>query len=33
MEGFLHSKCTFEAVQDPGDLGSAAAALEVHRDN
>ena len=29
----LHSKCTFEAVQDPGDLGSAAAALQVHGDN
>jgi len=34
MEAFLlHSKCTFEAVQDPGDLGSAAAALQVHGDN
>jgi len=34
MEAFLlHSKCTFEAVQDPGDLGSAAAALQVRRDN
>lgn len=27
---FLHSKCTFEAFQDFGDIGSAAAALQVH---
>jgi hypothetical protein len=29
----MHSKCTFEAVQDFGDLVSAAAAIQVHRDN